>query len=1140
MLIDRNRAVIFRAISRTKGGSAILVLLAPALSGCVISDDSPRLALQSLGSLQTQEAMSSPSSDSLPILDVTGDQVTPVEPSNQPSSSGESATPTEINAREALQTLVPRLPDTQSDSAPDAAKSGDDAQPQKPSPSVEVLLIGTRPEGRRMVERARNNLEAADLLDHWGHRHVQNIVEGLFLSAPASGSDAAGFERLRAAAQSIEERLLIPDPQDEDDVRVLGTSQGVTYGRWAGGPADSLSIEFDFSFASQAWQENPKIRAMIERAGKVWSQRIPDTWSVWRWAPGARKGSAPIGSTVKFVAGPDGEISSGVEIVIIDDADLAGAGRAYIGDGISPAGESWEPRFAVIELNREYIEGTGAYAQISGDAEAFRTTAHEIGHVLGAWLGGKVTARYGDYVDSEAGTWSGPHVVAVHGGPAPFQDLDDPRTWVGGERDPSATQYDFSHSGVCASLLAYCSDSAALPAFLPHEIDFAFLADLGMTIRENDDKPETYGLAGWTDYAGFTVSVSRDLKVELAEPQLHYDAWGNTWETLDVTDLLQASVDAFGYRSGRDIHQSYPAAGPDGTVRYTGGLLGTAIDQFALPPVTGDATLAVDLGTLDGTASFTSLETYTAGTPETFGVGALHYPFELSDNTIVGTDSESTLSADFYGPRHENVAGALRDPRVGLLASFGATHDDRPTREDVVASADYIAGVTFSTERIFNSDGSAYDEHSWHEYRCKPDCQVRSLSGGQRDWMPADESQVLSSTAGWDWRSDERMAADRDILRVTRGSHTSTDNARGRHVADSYSGTLSNSAYSTGFENYSNWLAEPEAATLSNLRDVWSGVQGTLSNISLTGTAGWAGEMLGYQQSHGAHESPFVAGLATIKFSLSDNSLDVAFSEVVSRDGKREVVDFGFDDLGLEDDGTFSLWNASGVVSGALFGTSHEEAAGAFNHNSTHILGSFGATRLPDTVTLEKSGTTTLDESVLISKYNYEDWGIWAKQYEEDIFGVFIDQDEREITLLDGTKRLVPGDIFERIEGTTTGHNPVSGAAVWSGEVRAFEPGSGLVSVSEVNYAPVRGNALLEVNFSDATVDVDFTDFEAGHSDMSWLALQLQDGAFQDSQSCGFFCEETIEGAFYGDEHQGVAGTFDRDDLRGVFGAVRN
>ncbi len=53
---------------------------------------------------------------------------------------------------------------------------------------------------------------------------------------------------------------------------------------------------------------------------------------------------------------------------------------------------------------------------------------------------------------------------------------------------------------------------------------------------------------------------------------------------------------------------------PASTVRYAGGLLGAAIDRAGLPPVTGDASLAVNLGTLDGTASFTSLRVHTRGT----------------------------------------------------------------------------------------------------------------------------------------------------------------------------------------------------------------------------------------------------------------------------------------------------------------------------------------------------------------------------------------------------------------------------------------------------------------------------------------------------------------------------------------------
>ena len=88
---------------------------------------------------------------------------------------------------------------------------------------------------------------------------------------------------------------------------------------------------------------------------------------------------------------------------------------------------------------------------------------------------------------------------------------------------------------------------------------------------------------------------------------------------------------------------------------------------------------------------------------------------------------------------------------------------------------------------------------------------------------------------------------------------------------------------------------------------------------------------------------------------------------------------------------------------------------------------------------------------------------------------------------------------------------------------------------SDADWKPVSGNARLEVDFGDATVDIDFTDFEAGHGDMSWESLGLQEGAFSHTQG-----QTTIEGAFYGTEHQGAAGKFRRDRLDGVFGVVRD
>ena len=864
-------------------------------------------------------------------------------------------------------------------------------------------------------------------------------------------------------------------------------------------------------------QDDPAFRAMLERVGKAWSHRIADTWTTWERPAGDLKGwlsrGDPSAPRTEVRVGSEGEISTGLEIDVRYEPFTDGfAGRG--GSGVQASGDSWQPRFGSIVIDTGHL-------QEAGEAQLFRTLTHEMGHVLGAWWGDAITVLYADYSDAATGAWTGPNVVAVHGGPAPFQDSANPRVWTEGERDPLASQYDFVHSGVCASVMAYCASNAALPSFLPHAIDFAFLADLGLTIREESDRPETYGLAGWTDYAGFTVSVSRDLQVKLADPQPHYDRAANPWHKLDVTDLLRAGVDVFGYRSAGDLRLSYPAAGLHGTVRYAGGLIGAALDRAWLPPVTGDANLAVDLGTLDGTASFTSLAVYSDGIPEIFAGGSLHYPFDLLDNAIVGTGASSTLLADFYGPRHEDVAGTLHDPQAGLLASFGTTHDDRPSREDVITSADYMAGTSYQRGASDPADDG------WYEYRCGTGsaCETRDdASGGWSDWTTTTRERVLASTAGWDWRSKERLDADYDFVRIARQSAAFTDGAQGRHVVDSYTGTLEHVAFGTGFEKYTDeWM--DTIGTPPGFYNGWAGFQGALSGGPPDGLARWSGPMLGYQSGQAAGENPFVQGLATVKFSLSDNRVGVAFSEVASRGGKRELDDFDFEDIGLQADGTFR----GGGMDGAFFGPSHEEAAGGFHHNATSVTGSFGAWRMPDTVTLEETGTarvagTYTNDSGTYEFYEHEQWGIWGKQFGDDIFGAFLEQNVT--TAGNTTTYYTP---YGSIHGTPSGHNPVSGTAVWSGKVRAFETVSG-------GYAPVSGNAQLEVSFDDATVDVDFTGFEAGHNDMSWRALRIRNGAFRDPQ----VGQATIEGAFYGTEHQGAAGKFDRDNLLGVFGAVRN
>ena len=826
-------------------------------------------------------------------------------------------------------------------------ENGGELQDGHPSSESSVVL-GTEAGGVRLAERPRNNPTAADLLDRWGHRQTHWVVEGLSLIEPADGDDAADLRRLQTAARTDDEAVVAPDLQDGDEVSVLGARRGVTYGRWTGGPADTLSIEFDLSRAGWQVRNDPAFRAMLERAGKAWSHRIADTWSTWERQAGTFKGwHINGGNQTEVYVGAGGEVSTGLEIDV-KDADLPEDTAGWASEGTRPR-ESWEPRFGSIEIDRDYLRD-------AGEASLFSTLTHEIGHVLGAWKGGAETEEYAPYTDTEAGTWTGPNVVALHGGAAPFQNNADSHAWVDGERDPEATEYDFSHSGVCESRMAYCNDSGALRAFLPQAIDFAFLADLGMTIAEETDRPETYGLAGWTDYAAFTLAVSRDLRMTLADPQPHYDGAANAWQTLEITDLLSVGVDAFGYRSTGDFGMSYPLEGSMGKVCYAGGLIGAAIDYDWMPPVTGDANLAVDLGTLDGTASFTSLEVTSNGIPEPFASGTLYYPIALSENGISGTEPDSTLSADFYGPGHEDVAGTLHDPRAGLLASFGATHDDRPDREDVIGSATGMGGMT---KQRGASDPA---DNGWSEYRCGSgsSCEMRvAPSGSWSDWTSTTRAAVLTATAGWEWRDTARLEADHDFVRIERQSASihrrpSGTSCRRRLHRRPWSTARSGS----GFEKYTDEWTD-SAGTPGGLYGEWMGAQGAVSGGLPDVRAQWSGIMLGYQGSHDAHEDPFVEGVATVDFHLSRSRVDVAFSDIVSRDGQRTLPNVSFRGLQPQANGTFSHWDGSGLLKGAFLGSGHEEVAGIFRHNSTSVSGGFGARAVPDTFALEETGSTS-------------------------------------------------------------------------------------------------------------------------------------------------------------------------------------
>ena len=793
---------------------------------------------------------------------------------------------------------------------------------------------GTSPGGRRVTLRPKNNVDADDLLDHWGHRYSGLVSERLS-QVSERDEDVTDLQYLLEAARRTGTETPAPDLLDADTITVLGHRRGVAYGRWSDGPADTLSIEFDLGNATREMRDDRSFTAALERAGKAWSQRIDDTWEAWERRAGESKGRliGNYGTNGREIrVGPGGETSTGL-LIYVTGVDLAGDTVALGGLRRLRPGDDWEPHTGAIAFDKDYVEE-------AGDASLFRTMVHEIGHVLGAWDGSDTTERYAPFTDSGSGTWAGPNVVAVHGGPAPFQDEDDEYGWHDGERSPGASNFDFAHSGVCSSVMAYCGDSAAIPAFQPVEIDLAFLRDLGLTTTQETDRPETYGLAGWMDHSAFTLSVSRELEISLADPQPRYFNNGARWQTLDTVDLLWAEADAFGYRSTTGLAGSFPLAG---TVRYSGGLIGTAVDYSALPPVYGDANLSIDLRSLAGEASFTSLRMSYDGKRDLFGDGALHYPITVADNALSTDAPGVSLLADFYGPRHEEVAGTLDDSRAGLLASFGAKHDERPAYLDVVAEADHVRGKMYQ-------DGWREDFDGWHRYRCGAGS---SCEGKFEWWKPGNDwhdvnasgdttprERVLGWTAGWgDWVSED-MIADHGDIRIARRYANGTDGGKGRYQRDGYFGTMEHAAFGTGFYRYGDWERQDGDTWDFYIRG--TGFQGDLSGTRPAGSATWEGRMLGYQTGLAAGEDPFVQGHARVRVSLQRNQVDIGFSGVRSMDLNRSLSNFGYDDIPLKSDGTFDGFD-EGYVEGAFFGPAHEEVAGMFQKNANNVTGSFGA-----------------------------------------------------------------------------------------------------------------------------------------------------------------------------------------------------
>lgn len=166
----------------------------------------------------------------------------------------------------------------------------------------------------------------------------------------------------------------------------------------------------------------------------------------------------------------------------------------------------------------------------------------------------------------------------------------------------------------------------------------------------------------------------------------------------------------------------------------------------------------------------------------------------------------------------------------------------------------------------------------------------------------------------------------------------------------------------------------------------------------------------------------------------------------------------------------------------------------------------------------------------------FHNWGVWGGVLRDDVvtcaaIGCPPGGDEIFWATLTSEG---DGTVTKMVTGTPSETSPVSGSAVWNGDVHGYETDTvaTLESTSVTTHAPVEGDARLEVDFTAATVDVEFTDLDNDQADLSWSALTMDSGAFGNAAA-------GIEGSFYGADHEGAAGTFERDGLTGVFGALR-
>lgn len=521
-------------------------------------------------------------------------------------------------------------------------------QPQTPQPMEPIL--NTR---LGQITEWRNNPTAQDLLDHWNNPDGLRQGIGAELAELSNSDVSARLDTLRTVLEtptaSLDESKTLLRNVDIGSMRVVGERGGITYGQWKSGPAGTLDIDFDFRFTPGL---DSTVRAMIERSGKSWSWRLADDFS---------QHTIQAGTVVSLPDRPrlvlQEDVTTGGIVIFMDhyDTDTESRGRHLDLDQSALANNEFKPYLGTILLAQSRIDRASAG---DGDsAQLFSLIGHEIAHVIGITRRLRGVDWYERFIDEENATFTGQNAVAANGGnPVPFQ-------WQIGRQKvepftPGA-RVNWGH-------LDAENDSDSITTygriheerFVPSELDFAFLADVGYDVLEAGtvEEPEIYGFSAWGRHSAWGAGVERTI---------NHNVEGNNVVT---EDHLRAAADAFGVAPTASLPDEH---GPQGSVTWSGSLIGVDLGSPRLAPVFGDAEVTVDLTSLGGTAEFNNLTVVNDGRAGVFRAPNLDYDIEVTGNAF--SDSGGRVEGGFFGPAHEEMAGVLRDeaPNVNLLGGFG-------------------------------------------------------------------------------------------------------------------------------------------------------------------------------------------------------------------------------------------------------------------------------------------------------------------------------------------------------------------------------------------------------------------------------------------------------------------------------------